>query len=110
VRVGVPWAVVLGFVRVTTHPSILRQPLTVQEALERVSSWISRANVEFLDPGSAHWEELERTLIELGVGGNLTTDAHLAVLAREHNAELHSSDLDFGRFPNLRWKNPLNRR
>ena len=39
-----------------------------------------------------------------GSAGNLTTDA---VLAIEHQAELRSNDVDFGRFRGLRWKNPL---
>jgi len=39
--------------------------------------------------------------------GRLTTDAHLAALAVEHQAELHSNDSDFSRFPGLRWRNPL---
>ena len=43
----------------------------------------------------------------LGASGRLTTDAHLASLAIETQAELHSNDADFSRFPGLRWKNPL---
>ena len=35
------------------------------------------------------------------------TDAHLAALAVEHQAELCSTDADFARFPGLRWRNPL---
>lgn len=42
-----------------------------------------------------------------GVAGNLTTDAHLAALAIEHQLELHSNDTDFARFPGLHWTNPL---
>jgi predicted nucleic acid-binding protein len=37
----------------------------------------------------------------------LTTDAHLAAIAIENQAELHSNDADFSRFPGLRWVNPL---
>jgi hypothetical protein len=37
----------------------------------------------------------------------LTTDAHLAALAIESNATLHTADTDFLRFPGLRWTNPL---
>lgn len=37
----------------------------------------------------------------------LTSDAHLAALAIEHQAELNTTDADFGRFPGLRWRNPL---
>jgi predicted nucleic acid-binding protein len=35
------------------------------------------------------------------------TDAHPAALAIEHGATLASSDRDFGRFPRLRWIDPL---
>lgn len=41
------------------------------------------------------------------VGPNLLTDAHLAALAIEHQAELHSNDSDFDRFSGLRWRNPV---
>ncbi len=35
------------------------------------------------------------------------TDAHLAALAIEYQAELASTDADFVRFPGLRWFNPV---
>ncbi|MGI9120726.1 MAG: hypothetical protein ACR2G7_11510 [Acidimicrobiales bacterium] len=31
----------------------------------------------------------------------------LAALAMEHGLEILSADADFGRFPDLRWRNPL---
>ena len=46
-------------------------------------------------------------LAAAGVGGNLVTDVHIAALAIEYQAEVHSNDTDFGRFPGLRWRNPL---
>ncbi len=49
VRVGLAWVVALGFIRVTTHPSILKNPLTVREATERISSWLLCANVGWLE-------------------------------------------------------------
>lgn len=39
--------------------------------------------------------------------GELTTDLHPAALAIEYQAELHSNDSDFKRFPGPRWFNPL---
>jgi len=49
-----------------------------------------------------------RELLEpLGTAGNLVPDAHLAVLALEHGATLHSSDHDFARLASLRWIDPL---
>ena len=46
-------------------------------------------------------------MIEGQAKGALVTDAHLAALAIEHGCTLYSTDADFSRFQNLKWKNPL---
>jgi uncharacterized protein len=105
--VALPWAVVLGYVRIMTHPAVLERPLRPAEALADVRQWLARPNVELMTPGPRHLELLEHMLGTLGVAGNLTTDAHLAALAVESQAEVHSNDRDFARFPGLRWRDPL---
>ena len=60
-----------------------------------------------LNPGRDHLALFRRCLDAAGVGANLVTNAHLAALAMEYQAELHSTDTDFSRFPGLRWRNPL---
>jgi hypothetical protein len=45
--------------------------------------------------------------LDITTAGNLTTDAHLAALAIKTGAELCSTDVDFQRFPRLKWINPL---
>ena len=37
----------------------------------------------------------------------LLTDAHIAALAIDNQAVVHSNDSDFSRFAGLRWSNPL---
>ena len=108
--VGIPWAVVCGFLRIMTHPSVLEPPLSVERALEPVRAWLDRPLVQVLTPGPRHLEILQELLAGVGVAGNLTTDAHLAAIAIEHRCELHSNDTDFGRFPGLRWRDPLRAR
>jgi len=105
--VALPWAVVLGFIRIATSERILPRSLTVEQALRAVDSWIAQPVVVLLVPGMEHWRVLRALLAEAGTAGNLTTDAHLAALAIESGAELCSSDSDFARFPGLRWTNPL---
>lgn len=105
--VGLPWVVILGYLRIMTHPAVLEQPLRPAEALADVRGWLARPNVELLPPGPRHLDLLGNLLGSLGVAGNLTTDAHLAALAVEHQAELHSNDRDFARFSGLRWRDPL---
>lgn len=105
--VGLPWVTVLGFIRISTHRSILAHPLTVETACWHVQSWFAQPGVQVVEAGHQHLETLTHLLRHLGTAGNLTTDAHLAALAIEHNAELHTTDADFARFPGLRWRQPI---
>ena len=105
--VGIPWAVISGFVRQMTNPRTYRNPNTPTEAFDFVDEWFGCPNVRTLDPGPRHLELFRRNLEVAGVGGNLTADAHIAALAMEYQAELHSHDSDFGRFPGLMWRDPL---
>ena len=107
--VALPWVCSLGFVRLMTHRSVLAQPLEPRAAVVHVRSWLERPNVGTLDPGPRHLEILGRLLEHAGTAGNLTTDAHLAAIAIEHQCSLHSNDADFARFQGLRWHNPLAR-
>lgn len=108
--VGLAWAVALGFVRISTHPAILANPMPAGVACAHVRSWLAQPQVMLLDPGARHAELVFGFLEELGSAGNLTTDAHLAALAIEHQAELHTTDADFARFSGLKWRNPLRAR
>ena len=101
------WATALGFIRIVTNPRILENPMRPPEATRRVRSWLDHPRVEVVTPGEGHADILFGLLEELGTAGNLTTDAHLAALAIEYQAEVASTDTDFMRFPRLRWFNPL---
>jgi len=105
--VGLAWVAVLGFLRISTHRQILTQPMSVAAACDRARSWLARPYLSILHPGERHGEILFGLLDALGTAGNLTTDAHLAALSIEHQAELHTTDADFARFPGLRWQNPI---
>jgi toxin-antitoxin system PIN domain toxin len=105
--VAIPWVVTLGFVRLLTNRSVLVTPMTPAGAVAQIRAWFACSSVESIEPGPQHIDLLDRLLSAVGTGGNLTTDAHLAALAIEHQCELHSNDNDFARFPGLRWRNPL---
>ena len=60
-----------------------------------------------INPSAAHLTHLQRNLAAGVVGASLVTDAHIAALAMEYQAEVHSNDSDLSRFPGLRWRNPL---
>lgn len=105
--VGLSWQVLVAFVRLSTHAAVFEQPLTADEAFDVVDGWLGQPPVTVVHPGRRHAAVLRELLSSVGTAGNLTTDAHLAALALEHGAELCSHDRDFGRFPGVRWVDPL---
>jgi hypothetical protein len=104
---GFAWVTLLAFVRLVTNPRVFASPLRVEESLDIVDMWLAAPSATVLHPGPRHAVLLRQLLEPLGTAGNLTTDAHLAALALEHDAELCSADADFSRFPGLKWSNPL---
>ena len=106
-EMGLAWVVILGFIRIITRRRANLRLLSVEEACAVVDNWLAHRNVRVLQPTSRHAEILFRLLKESGATGNLSTDAHIAALAIEYGAEVHSADGDFGRFEGVRWKNPL---
>jgi len=106
--VGLPWIVLLGFLRVATNRRVFEAPLSVPDAIGRVETWLAQPNVRIVPETEQHWPLLRSLLEHTGTAGNLTTDVHLAALAISCGATLISCDTDFARFPHLRWENPAN--
>ncbi|MES1156628.1 MAG: TA system VapC family ribonuclease toxin [Alphaproteobacteria bacterium] len=106
-RVGLPWASLLAFLRVTTNPRIHATPAAIEEATAQVEEWLALEPVWIPEPSARHAEIMMDLLRTTGATGNLISDAHLAAIALEHGLTLCSTDSDFARFPGLRWLNPL---
>lgn len=105
--IGLPWIVLLGFLRLATNPRVFPRPLAPGAAAAKVDTWLSQENIRIVPEKDNHWATLKSLLHQSGTAGNLTTDAHLAALALTHDAVLVSCDTDFTRFRGLRWENPL---
>jgi toxin-antitoxin system PIN domain toxin len=105
--IGLPWAVILGYLRSATNRRIFAEPMTMTEAWRQASDWMEAEPTWIPQPTDRHTAVLSELLALPGVHGNLVSDAHLAALAIEHGLTLCSSDGDFARFPRLRWSNPL---
>lgn len=104
---GLTSPAIFGFLRLSTNARVIASPLPVESAVGYVNDWLARPNVEFIRPGPRHLEISFELLTGIGTAGNLTTDVQLAAYAIERDAELCSNDTDFGRFPRVRWVNPL---
>jgi hypothetical protein len=105
---SLPWPCVHEFIAVTTHPRVFDPPSTLGEALEQVAAWLGSPSLVLLAERFDHWQHL-RLLLEAGDGrGGRVHDARIAALCLAHGVtELWSADRDFGRFPQIRVRNPL---
>ncbi|MFO1466613.1 MAG: type II toxin-antitoxin system VapC family toxin [Steroidobacteraceae bacterium] len=104
--VGFAWVALLAFLRLSTRRGIFPAPLSIEDALRVVEHWLSQPNAQLVQESDAHLQVLGRLLGATGASGNLTTDAHLAALAIEHDATIHSFDRDFARFADVKWSLP----
>ena len=105
--VGLCWLVINAFIRIGTNPRVFEHPLSLDQAISRVESWINQPCTRLIHPTERHWVVFQEMLTAGQASANLVPDAHLAALALEHGCELYSSDSDFSRFPRLKWRNPL---
>jgi toxin-antitoxin system PIN domain toxin len=106
-RVGLPWASLLGFLRIATNARTFERPLAMAPAWQQVSDWLAAEPVWIPQPADRHPEMLGKLLALPSVHGNLVPDAHLAAIAIEHGLTLCCTDGDFARFPELRLHNPV---
>jgi toxin-antitoxin system PIN domain toxin len=99
--------VMSGFMRVVTHPRIFDPPSSIEEAVTFLDALRGQPNAVLVGPGERHWEIFVDLCRRASVRGNLVPDAYLAALAIETGNEWISTDRDFARFPDLRWRHPL---
>lgn len=104
--VAFAWAVILAFLRLSTHPALFPRPLRAGQAADVVERWLSAPAALTIEPTRQHLPLLRGLLDRAGTAGNLVNDAHLAALALEHGASVVSFDRDFARFEGVSLHRP----
>ena len=99
--------VLTGFLRIVTHPRIFNPPSNLESAFDFVHIIRSQPNAVPIMPGLRHWDIFQSLCKATGAKGNMLPDAYLAALAIESGSEWITSDRDFSRFPNLKWRPPF---
>ena len=103
------WPIFYEFLRVTTHPRVMRRPWNLSEAWQFVTALIASPGLDILVPTPRHAEVAGQVVAELPhLAGNLLHDAHTAILMREHGIRrICTRDSDFHRFTFLEVVDPL---
>lgn len=97
------WSILYEFIRVTTHPRVMRKPWSATRAWTFVSALLGSPGLGVLVPTERHAAVAGQVIAELPwLSGNLSHDAHTAILMREHGVvRICTRDTDFHRFPFL---------
>lgn len=101
------WPVIMGYLRIVTHPSVLPRPLSAKNAIANVEALISAPHVRTPGESEGFWELYLATRGETD-RGNDVPDGHLAALMRQHGVgTIYTRDRDFRRFDGIAAENPL---
>jgi len=102
--IGLPWLVIIAFIRISTLAHGFPRPLSVPEALSYMRGWLAVPTVVVINASSTddHLDSLEALLTAANHGGNLVNDAHIAAIAEAVDAEVVTFDRDFDRFAGVR--------
>ena len=102
------WPAILGYLRIVTHPNILGNPLSSDEAMSNIEAVIAPSHMRVAGEGDAFWTSFRSVASDVKPRGNLVPDAHLVALMREHGVStIWSRDRDFRKFRGITVKDPF---
>jgi toxin-antitoxin system PIN domain toxin len=101
------WPVLLGYLRIVTHPGILANPLSPMAALGNVEALLDRPHVRAPGELEGFWSIFRSTAGERPRGNDIP-DAHVAALMRQHGVRvIYTRDRDFRRFNGIDVRDPF---
>lgn len=102
-----PGVVASGFLRIVTNRRVFAEPDSFEDALGFLDALYAATGLRPVEPGPGHWSVFSNLCRRARVAANLVPDAWLAAIALENRATLITADRGFGRYPGLRWRDPL---
>lgn len=102
------WPVVMGYLRMATHPAIFPRPLSVQTATANIEQLLSLPHARTAGEGEDFWHMYTAATSGMVVRGNLVPDAHLVALIRQNGVgSIWTHDRDFRKFEGIRVRDPF---
>jgi uncharacterized protein len=103
------WGIVYEFLRVVTHPRVLREPRHIRDAWDFIEALLESPGLIMLTETTRHADIAHEVTTSIpGLAGNVLHDTHTAILMREHGVRrIYTRDTDFHRFPFLEPIDPL---
>ena len=95
------WPVLLGYLRIVTHPAILPKPLSARDAMHNIGALIEIPSIQVAGEAEGFWSAFLGTAPP-HIRGNDVPDAHLVALMRQHGVHrVYSLDRGLRRFEGI---------
>jgi toxin-antitoxin system PIN domain toxin len=102
------WVTIGAYLRIVTHPSVFRRPLSPEDAMANIDGLLALPHVRVLGEEEGFWSVYRGIAKDIAPRGNLVPDAHLAAVLLQHGVRtLYTRDRDFLRFDFLEIVDPL---
>ncbi|HEY8203073.1 MAG TPA: TA system VapC family ribonuclease toxin [Actinomycetota bacterium] len=102
------WPVLMGYLRIATHPTIFDEPLSPREAMGNLESLLQLPGTRCPGEDEGFWKAFGAVTRGRVVQGNLVPDAHIVALMRLYGVRtIWTSDRDFRGFDWITVRNPL---
>jgi len=105
------WPILYEFLRVTTHPRVMRRPWAAEKAMDFITALLASPGISVLVATHRHAAVAAEVIGEMPhLAGNIIHDAHTAVLMREHGIKrICTRDTGFHQFAFLDVIDPVSR-
>lgn len=105
------WPVLIGYLRIATHPTVFDRPLSLSQAIAGIDDLVGRPHIRVTGESDGFWEVYRRVSVGVAARGNLVPDAHLVGLMLQNGVDtIWSHDRDFRKFSGLTVKDPFEQR
>jgi toxin-antitoxin system PIN domain toxin len=102
------WPVLLGYLRIVTHPSVLDVPLGAADAQANVTDLLAIPHVRAFGEVDGFWPAFRAVTDDVPARGNLVPDAHLVALMHQHGVStIWSHDRDLRKFSGITVRDPF---
>lgn len=106
--VVVLWPVVMGYLRIATHPAVFAKPLTHADAVANIDAFLGRPHVRAVGESDRFWSAYRRLAIDVLPRGNGVPDAHIVGLMVDHGVDvIWSRDRDFRKYRGIAVRDPF---
>lgn len=102
------WPVLMGYLRIATHPAIFPSPLSPTVAMANVESLLGPRHIRAAGERDGFWTAYRSAAGPVAPRGNLVPDAHIAALMGQHGvSRIWSRDRDLRKFDGITAVDPF---